>query len=71
MWQGTLQPELCVAVRLAHGVTGDAARRALRTIIDRAGSESPDTRTLKYLVAHDDLQRSLSAGSGMQFFLRT
>lgn len=46
MQQGTSQPELCVAVRLAHGVSGDAERRAMRTIIDQAAGESPDARTL-------------------------
>jgi hypothetical protein len=54
----------------ADGVTGDAERRAMRTIIDQAGGESPDTRTLTYLVAHNDLQGSLSGGSGRQFFRR-
>jgi hypothetical protein len=71
MQQGASQPELCIAVRLGPGVTGEAERHTMRSIIDRAASESDEIKTLTFMVAHDDdLQASLAAGAGSEFFRR-
>jgi len=68
MQPGQSEPELCVAVRLAPGVTGDEERRAMRAVIDQAGGEAPDVQALTFMVAHDDLRESLDAGAGRRFF---
>jgi SseB protein N-terminal domain/SseB protein C-terminal domain len=70
MQQGQSEHELCVAVRLAVGVTGERERAAMRAVIDRASGHCEEVKTLAFMVAHGDLQANLQAGAGKQFFRR-
>jgi len=56
-------------IRLAPGVTGDAERRLMRSVIDSAARESDQVKTLSFTVA-GALQASLEAGAGQEFFRR-
>jgi hypothetical protein len=68
MQQGQSQPELCIAARLAPGVSGERERAAMRAVIDHAGGHCEEVKTLMFIFAQDDLQADLGAGAGMQFF---
>lgn len=68
--QGQSQPELCVAIQLTPGTTGEQERAAMRAIIDRAGSRSADGRGLTFMTVGGDLRASLESGGGRRFFRR-
>jgi len=70
MQQGQSQPELCVALQLVSGVAQDAERSAMRSVVERAGAESQEARSLLFMVADDHLRASLEAGAGQLFFQR-
>lgn len=51
MQQGQAAPELCIAIRLAPGVTGEAERRLVRSVIDQAAGESDEVKSLSFMIA--------------------
>lgn len=70
LWQDDSPPDLCIAVRMTPGGTGDQAEAALRAIVRRAASQSDETKALPFVLAHAGLRAKLEAGGGQLFFQR-
>jgi hypothetical protein len=71
MQQGETAPEHVVGIALAEGVTEDAERAAIRSIVEHAGAESPGARELLFIRVDDDFHNDLADGAGDLVFARS
>jgi hypothetical protein len=71
MQQGENAPEHVVGIAIAEGVTEDAERAAIRSIVEHAGAETPGARELLFIRVDDDFQNDLADGAGDLVFARS